>query len=192
MSNGSRISVGPLLGAVGGVLLAVSLVLDWYDGVTGFTVFEALDLVLLALALAAVFEFAGELAGRTRIADAPRGRSLAIAGAAVVIVASQLINDPPAVAGQGGPDHATGIWLALGGSMLMLAGALAASARISFAMDLDAGRKDTEAPTEATRATPERGEGSRKSGNEGDDSPSPPATDPKAPTAVSDRPAKDP
>ena len=166
--------------------------LDWYEGVHGLHRLRGARPGAVGAGTGAVLELAGELTGRARIADAPRGRSLAIAGAAVVIVASQLINDPPAVAGQGGPDDATGIWLALGGSMLMLAGALAASARISFAMDLDAGRKHTEAPTEATRATPERGEGSRKSGNEGDDSPSPPATDPKAPNAVSDRPDKDP
>ncbi len=177
------------MGAVGGVLLAVSLMLDWYEDVTGFTVFEALDLVLLALALAAVLELAGELTGRARIADAPRGRSLAIAGVAVVIVVSQLINDPPIVALAGvDVDHATGIWLALGGSLLMLAGALAASARISFAMDLDAGRKHSEAPTEAT--TPAGEKGSRKSGDEGRNNPSTPSTDPNAPTAVSDRPAK--
>ena len=54
--------------------------------------------------------------------------------------------------------------------MLMLAGALAASARISFAMDLDAGRKHSEAPTEATsvhsgarqRVTKERRRGERQ------------------------------
>ena len=43
-----RIPLGPLVGHVGAVLLVVSLFLDWCEDVTGFTVFEALDLVLLA------------------------------------------------------------------------------------------------------------------------------------------------
>lgn len=175
MSGGRRTPLGPVLGAVGGLVLAVSLVLDWYEGVTGFTVFEALDLVLLALALAAVLELAGELSGRAPLAHAPRGRSLAIGGAAVVIVASQLINDPPIVALAGvDVDHATGIWLALGGAILMLAGALASTARISFAMDLDGGRR-----------------GSREDGDNGDTRPATRSTDPDAPTAVSDRPREE-
>ena len=50
------IPVGPVVAALGAVLLVVSLFLDWYEspvrgGITGFTVFEFLDLLLTALAV---------------------------------------------------------------------------------------------------------------------------------------------
>ena len=47
----TQIPIGPLLAATGGVLLIVSLWLDWYGGVLGFTAFEVWDLVLLVLGL---------------------------------------------------------------------------------------------------------------------------------------------
>jgi hypothetical protein len=50
----AQLPIGPLIAAIGGALLIVSLCLDWYDRITGFTVFETLDLVLLALALVAI------------------------------------------------------------------------------------------------------------------------------------------
>ena len=60
MSAGERrIPLGPLVGTIGAVLLTVSLFLDWWEGVTGFTAFEALDLVLLALAVVTALALAG-------------------------------------------------------------------------------------------------------------------------------------
>ena len=47
----TQIPIGRLLSAIGGVLLIVSLALDWYDELSGFTSFEVLDLLLVALAL---------------------------------------------------------------------------------------------------------------------------------------------
>ena len=47
-----QIQIGPVIAAAGAVLLIVSLFLDWYDEFSAFTVFEVLDLVLVALALA--------------------------------------------------------------------------------------------------------------------------------------------
>ena len=55
----TRIPIGPLVAAIGAVLLIVSLFLDWYEDRTGFTVFEVLDLVLVACALAMIAQLAG-------------------------------------------------------------------------------------------------------------------------------------
>jgi hypothetical protein len=55
---------------------------------------------------------------------------------ALLIVVSQLVNDPPAVAG-GGRGHQIGIWLALAGAVLIVGGSLLSVARISLALDLE-------------------------------------------------------
>jgi len=128
-----RLPLGPLIGAIGGVLLIVSLFLDWYDGVTGFTVFEALDLVLVALALLSIVSLAGGL-GLIRSPVSSVG-TLIGALVTIVIVLSQLVNDPPAIVASG-RGHAVGIWLALGGAALMVVGALLAWAHISLAVDV--------------------------------------------------------
>jgi hypothetical protein len=127
-----HLSVGPLIAAVGALLLIVSLFLDWYDGVTGFTVFEFLDLLLVLLALYTIAELAGDLG----LVHPPRpaGVSLAVAIFTVLVVGSQLINDPPAVA-HTTVDKDVGIWLALAGSALMVVGALLAYARISLSVE---------------------------------------------------------
>ena len=129
----TSLPIGPLVGAVGAVLLIVSLFLDWYDGVTGFTVFEFLDLLLVLLALATIASLAGALGvwGGPRPS---RGVALAVALFTVFVVASQVINAPPAVA-NGGADQDVGIWLALGGSLAMAIGALLAYARISLSIE---------------------------------------------------------
>jgi hypothetical protein len=129
----SRIPVGPIVAAIGAVMLIVSLFLDWYRDISGFTVFEFLDLLLVLLALATIAQLAGAL-GLTGPRPS-RGVSLAVAFFTVYVVASQVINDPPAVAGSADVDKATGIWLALAGSVLMAAGALLAYARISFSVE---------------------------------------------------------
>ena len=128
-----QVPVGPLVAAVGAVLLIVSLFLDWYEQVTGFTVFEFLDLLLVMLTLSAIASLAGGLA-LVRPALSP-GVSLAVAVFTVLVVASQVINDPPAVAGNDGPGKDVGIWLALGGAGLMVAGAVLGYARISLAVE---------------------------------------------------------
>jgi hypothetical protein len=122
--------VGVLIAAVGAVMLIVSLFLDWYHGVTGFTLYEFLDLLLVLLALATIASLVGGL-GVVQPARAP-GVALAVSIFTVFVIGSQLINDPPAVAGAVGPGKAVGIWLALGGSVLMVAGALLAYARVSL------------------------------------------------------------
>jgi hypothetical protein len=125
--------VGPLVASIGAVLLIVSLFLDWYDQITGFTVFELVDLLLVMLALATIASLVGGL-GLVRAAPSP-GVSLAVAIFTVLVVASQVVNDPPAVAGEMGPGKDIGIWLALAGAGLMVVGAVLAYARISLAVE---------------------------------------------------------
>ena len=127
------VPIGPLIASVGAVMLITSLFLDWYDKITGFTVFEFLDLLLVLLALATIASLAGGL-GLVREAPSPRV-SLAVALFTVYVVASQLINDPPAVAGSFDAHKDVGIWLALAGSGLMVVGAVLGYARISLAVD---------------------------------------------------------
>jgi hypothetical protein len=126
-----RVPVGPLLGGVGALIVAVSLFFDWWDGVTAFDAYEVLDLVLLGLAAVIIVQLAGGL-GLVRPAARPT-TSLLVAVLTVVIVISQLIDDPPAVAGRPG-GHALGIWLALLGGGLMTIGALLAYGHISLAL----------------------------------------------------------
>jgi hypothetical protein len=145
-----RIPIGPLICALGASLVIASLFLDWYERLSGFTVFEVLDLVLVALALLTIVSFAGALGARVPAALEPGGSSLAAAIAAFVVVVSQLLNDPPAVATDLGPAKDIGIWLALGGSTLMVAGALLATAQVSLAVDVHQRRPErpaSEAPT---------------------------------------------
>ena len=129
----ARVPVGPLVASAGAVLLIVSLFLHWYENITGFTVFEFLDLLLVMLALATIASLAGGL-GLVKPAPSPPV-SLAVAIFTVLVVASQVLNDPPAVAGEAGPAKDVGIWLALAGSGLMVVGAVLGYARISLAVE---------------------------------------------------------
>jgi hypothetical protein len=128
--NRDRPEAGILLALIGAVILFVSLFLDWYKLPVGFTVtawtaFEVWDLVLAAIALGVIVSSVSKL-GWWR--GPTHALGLEILGlAAVVIVASQLIDRPPAAVhsqvGDGG-------WLALVGAVMMAAGALLAEARV--------------------------------------------------------------
>jgi hypothetical protein len=132
MRTRREIELGAIAGAVGALLLLVSLFFDWFGGLTAFTAYEVLDLALAALALAALASSATRL-------GAPLPHGLAGAGApvaalALVVVVSQLLNHPP-IAIDLAPSG--GLWLGLAGSALMVAGAALAAAGISLAVDLD-------------------------------------------------------
>jgi hypothetical protein len=147
----AHIPIGGLLAAIGGVLLIVSLGLDWYGDYSAFTAFEVWDLVLLVLALLTFALLAVEL-GLLRTALRP-GTALVIGVTAVVIVVSQLINHPPAGTNL---DEGTGLWLGLGGAVLMFAGAVLSTARLAISVE-PRGRGTsvtTSAPPPASSAPP--------------------------------------
>ena len=123
----TTIPLGPLIAAIGAVLLLVSLFLDWYEGLTGFTVFELVDIVLVVCALLIVLQLAGGM-GLMKPPASPVV-SLLVALFALGVVLTQLVNDPPAVAGGNGPDRDIGIWLAVAGALLMATGAFLATAQ---------------------------------------------------------------
>jgi hypothetical protein len=128
-----QIPLGPLIAATGALLLIVSLFLEWYEDLTGFTVFEFLDLLLVGLALVTLAALAAVLGLlRTRISPSV---PLVVGTIALLVVLSQIVNDPPAVAGPNGREQDTGIWLALAGAALMVAGAVLSTARIAIAVE---------------------------------------------------------
>jgi hypothetical protein len=141
----AHIPIGPLLAAVGGVLLIVSLGLDWYGPYSGFNSFEVLDLLLVALALVTfvvLVDALGVLHTSLR-----SGTPLVIGVVALVVVLSQLVNHPPAGFER---DVETGLWLGLGGAALMMAGAILSTARIALAVE----PRRPGAPTERPAAPP--------------------------------------
>jgi carbon starvation protein CstA len=158
-----RLDAGAAVAAIGAVLLLVSLFLDWYgdggdDGVSAWTVFETLDLVLAAIALLAISTFLSRAGVERRLPDAPL---LLLAAIALLIVFSQLVNDPPRVAGLD-PQLELGAWLGLAGAALMLAGAFMSVARVSLAFSVEHREPPAAAPpqpaadpeTETVKLTP--------------------------------------
>jgi hypothetical protein len=132
------IPVGPVLAGIGAVLLIVSLFLSWYegppgDGISGFTVFEFVDLLLTGLAIVMLVSLADAI-GLIRSGLRP-GIPVVAAALALIIVLTQVVNDPPAVAARQGNDPDIGIWLGLGGAALMMAGAVLSTARIAIAVE---------------------------------------------------------
>jgi hypothetical protein len=123
-----RIDAGPVVAAIGAVVLFLSLFLSWYEpDVSGWEAFETLDLLLAGLAIAAGVLAAGRLGAP--VADGADLRMLPLLGAvAVAAVAVTLLQAPPAAAGA---DIATGAWVALAAALLILAGGALAAARIS-------------------------------------------------------------
>jgi hypothetical protein len=84
------------------------------------------------MALLTIASLAGGL-GLVRPAPSP-SVSFAVALFTILVVLSQVLNDPPAVA-NGDAGKEIGIWLALGGAALMVVGSVLAYARISLVFE---------------------------------------------------------
>ena len=126
----TQIPIGPLVAAIGAVLLIVSLGLDWYGKYSGFNSFEFLDLLLVVLALVTLAVLAASLGLlRTPLRS---GTPLVVGVVALVVVLSQLVNPPPLAIEL---DVESGLWLGLAGAALMLAGAILSTARIAIAVE---------------------------------------------------------
>jgi len=184
------IPVGPVLAAIGAILLIVSLFLDWYEspvrgGITGFTVFEFLDLLLTGLAVVTLVALADAI-GLIRSGLRP-GVPLVVGTLALVIVLTQVVNDPPAVAGPRSVPQDTGIWLALGGAALMVAGAVLATARIAIAVEPRerGGARVVSGADDPARPAPEEPPRSAEPGRARSAAPGPPG-DPERPRPPGD------
>jgi hypothetical protein len=122
-----RFDAGSAFVALGAIALLVSLFVDWYEpSLDAWAAFEWLDLLLAGAAAYAL------------VALVPRFAPLArwlplVAGGALLVVAVQLIDPPPAARGAG---LESGAWLALASTALMALGALLAAASISITVDV--------------------------------------------------------
>lgn len=141
MSVQRELQAGPLIAAAGALLLLVALFLDWFGEFSAWTIFEVLDLVLAALASAAIAVGLQAFGVPERV---PASALPPIGVAAFVVVVSQLLNHPPAGTDR---DLEMGAWLGLVGSLGMLVGGLLSVARISLAVNVsDRGEGPGSAP----------------------------------------------
>jgi len=147
-----RLDTAPLLAALGGVLLFVSLFLHWYQpALSAWTVFEVWDLVLAVLAIAVIW-----VAVADAFLEAPVGERVlaALGGAAFLIVVSQIVNHPPAAQGA---RPQVGAWVALFGSALMAAAGALRMGGVSLSLHLSAPSREREPERPAAAQTPSRG-----------------------------------
>ena len=128
-----RLEAGPLLVTLGAVLLLVSLFLSWFTGdIAAWEAFEVWDLVLFLLALGTIAAGLGLVAQDVAAVDRRFLPAAVVAVAA--IVASQILDPPPAAAGQ---DPDTGAWIALGAALVMCVGALLTFGRVRLALTVE-------------------------------------------------------
>ena len=129
----AHFSLGPVVSIGGALLLIVALFLDWFEpGINAWKAFEVLDLVLIFLGVAVICAALDRLGAHLPATPALEHAVLPLSAVTFVIVMSQLLNHPPAAIGRG---NEIGIYLAIGGTVLMLAGAVAAVARISLGVE---------------------------------------------------------
>jgi hypothetical protein len=128
-----RFDAGPGLAAAGALLLLLSLFVEWFSpGLSGWNAFEALDVLLAALALAAL----ALAVARLRDPGPAEGRLLLGIGAlGMLAVLVQLVDRPPLLA-DARTDVSVGPWLALVGCALVLVGGLLSSARIAVTVSV--------------------------------------------------------
>ena len=146
-----RLEAGPLLVTLGALLLLVSLFLSWFTGeITAWQAFEVWDVVLFVLALGSI---GAGLALITQAVDLVERRFLPAAVIAVAtIVASQIIDPPPAAPGQ---DPDTGAWIALGATVVMCLGALLTYGRVGLAFTVEGRDKRRHVSAVDARGTPD-------------------------------------
>jgi hypothetical protein len=122
-----RFELGPILVTLGGLLLLVSLFLDWYGPLTAWDSFEVVDVMLATLAVVAVLAAAGTLA--PDLAYVERRWLPLLVLVVAVLVAAEIIDPPPAAADLSAD---TGAWIAFGAAVLMLLGAVLSVGRVSL------------------------------------------------------------
>jgi hypothetical protein len=128
-----RLEAGPLLVTLGALLLLVSLFSSWYSGdISAWEAFEVWDVVLFALALGSIAAGLGLVTQGDDLIDRRYLPAAVVAVAA--IVGSQIIDPPPAAAGQ---DADTGAWIALGAALVMCLGAVLSVGRVRLAFTVE-------------------------------------------------------
>jgi hypothetical protein len=127
-----RFELGPILVALGALLLLVSLFLDWYGPLSAWDAFEVVDVLLAALAVASLVGGLGTLAPEQAYVE--RRWLPALVLAVVVLVAAEIIDPPPAAAALSAD---TGAWLAFGAAVAMLIGAVLSVGRVSLSVSVE-------------------------------------------------------
>ena len=127
-----RFEIGPLIVAVGSLVLLVSLFLDWYGDQTAWEAFEVTDVLLAALALLALVAAVGLIAPDLAYVDR-RWLPAAVFAVAVLVIA-QILSPPPTV---GGADPQPGAWIGFAAALVMLAGAVLSLGRVSFSVAIE-------------------------------------------------------
>ncbi len=126
------IEAGTIVAAIGAIALLVGLFLDWYgfgpgQGASAWSVFEIVDLLLALLAVGVLLAVLSAVAPGARIPALPAGTIAAAGVAALVLVVTSLVDDPPAAFGAS-PEE--GIWISFGGAVLIMLGAILERSRI--------------------------------------------------------------
>jgi hypothetical protein len=139
-----RIDARPVLTMIGGALLLVGLFMTWYvipvpppaegGNAVGnaWAVFESLDLIMAAIAIAAIYVAYEQMTGEPRLGV---GWLLPLGLLALVVVVSQMLDPPPLIGTE--VDPGTGAWLGLGGAAAMVIGGVLSAAHVSLALELD-------------------------------------------------------
>lgn len=171
-----RIDPRSALVVMGAALLIASLFLEWYaPGLEAWAVFEIVDILLLAIGVAAI------AAVLPAAIPALRGGLPFLIGAALLLVTVSVIDPPPAASGA---EREIGAWLALAAVLLMALGWALAYARISVRVDLrDASQGHTPADTPPGDRDRHPADDSASSRFERDARPARPETSPAAPSA---------
>jgi hypothetical protein len=127
-----RFDIGPVLVALGAIVLLVGLFLRWYGGVNAWDAFELTDVLLAVLAVAALVAATGLLATEAELLD--RRVLPWLTGGAFVVVAAELINPPPGAAGQ---TLGLGAWLSFAAALAMVVGTVLTFGRVSLAVAVE-------------------------------------------------------
>jgi hypothetical protein len=127
-----RFEIGPLIVAVGSLVLLVSLFMDWYAGESAWGAFEVADVLLAALAVAALLASLGMIAEEIGVLDARWLPAVVLASAVLVI--AEILSPPPVV---GGADPQDGAWIAFAAALVMLVGTVLSLGRVSFSFAIE-------------------------------------------------------
>jgi hypothetical protein len=129
------LDAGTLLIALGAAALAVSLFMNWYgvgfdQAISAWTAFEFVDMLLAALALAALVAVGQRIIAPATEPVLPTWVHVVCGPIALVIVCVSLIDEPPA-AGSASATLEIGGWIAFAAAAVMTIGALLTRVRIS-------------------------------------------------------------
>jgi hypothetical protein len=127
-----RFELGPILVALGALLLLVSLFLDWYGSLSAWDAFEVVDVLLAALAVVSFVGAIGAVAPEVGYVE--RRWLPGVVLAVLVLVAAEIINPPP-VAAHAGLD--IGAWLAFAAAIVMMVGAVLSVGRVSLSVAVE-------------------------------------------------------